>query len=152
MVVRLTLLFLSSIFHWKTSSPSHELDPRSVLVIEDTVVVWGNSPVLSSIVFVWIVFLVVGEEVVQLDALSEILLCLKASDMLHHIEVAEDVHAGAHQPVPVHALDLDVSMVLLELKLDSLSEVDVRPLDRVHVFTGHLELIEVVVLWEHLHI
>ena len=112
---------------------------------------WGHSPILSGIVFVWIVLLVVGEEVVKLDALSEVLLRFEASDVLHHVKVAEDVHAGAHKPVPVDALDFDVGVVLLELKLDRLSEVDVRPLDRVHVLASHLELIEVVVLWEDLH-
>ena len=124
----------------------------SVLVDEDAVVVWRHSPVLGGIVLVRIILLVISEKVVQLDALSEVLVGLKASNVLHHVEVAVHVHASADKSVPVNALELDVGVVLLELEVNSLDEVNVRPLDGVHILASHLELGEVVVLWEHFHI
>ena len=56
------------------------------------------------VVLVWIVFLVVGKESVELYALLEILDSLEASDVLEEIEVSIDVDAGSDQSVPVHAL------------------------------------------------
>ena len=113
---------------------------------------WGDPPVLGSVILVGVVLLVVGEEVVQLDTLAEVLLGLKTSDMLHHVKVTVNVHAGPNKSVPMDTLDLDVGVVLLPLPGDRLNEVNVRPLDSVHVLTCHLKLIEVVVLWEDLHI
>ena len=124
----------------------------SVLLSEDAVVVGRHPPVLVRVVLVRVVLLVVREEVIQLDALSEVLVGLKASDVLEHIEVAVHVDTGPNQTLPVDALQLDVCVVLLELEGDRLVEVDVRSLYRVHVLPRHLELREVVVLWEHLHI
>ena len=49
-------------------------------------------------------------------------------------------------------LELDVSIVLLELEVDCLVEVDVGTLYCVHVFTGGLELVKVEILREYLHI
>ena len=112
----------------------------------------GHPPVFVHVVFIWIVLLVISEEVVKLDALSEILSGLEASNVLKEIEVTVNVDACADKSMPHDALELDVGVVLLELELNSLAEVDVRTLDGVHVFTGHLELIEVEVLREHLHI
>jgi len=95
---------------------------------------------------------VVGEVGVELDALLEVLDAFEAADVLEEVEVAEGVDAGADQAVPVHALQLDVGVVALELEVERLREVDVRPLDRVHVLARGLELPEVKVLWEHLHL
>ena len=48
-------------------------------------------------------------------------------------------------------LQLDVSIVLLKLEVDSLVEVDVGTLNCVHVHARHLKLVEIKILWEHLH-
>lgn len=105
-----------------------------------------------SVVLVGIVLLVVCEEVIELKALSEVLVGLEASNMLEHVEVAVDVDAGADEALPVNALELDVGVILLELELHGLVEVNVRPLNSVHILLSHLELGEVEVFWEHLHI
>ena len=54
--------------------------------------------------------------------------------------------------MPVDALELDVGVVLLELEVDSLEEVNVWSLDCVHILFGQFKLIEVEILWKHLHI
>lgn len=54
--------------------------------------------------------------------------------------------------MPVDALDANVGVVLLELEVDGLEEVDVGTLDGVHVVARHLELVEVKVLGEDLHL
>lgn len=72
--------------------------------------------------------------------------------MLEHVEVAVNIDTGANKALPVNTLELDVGVVLLELELHSLVEVDIRPLNSMHILPGHLELREVVVFWEHLHI
>jgi hypothetical protein len=123
----------------------------SISIYEDIVIVRRDSPVLAVIVFLWVIFLVVGEEGVELDALFEVLDGLHAADLLEEVEVAVDVDAGADQSVPVDALQLDVGVVLLELEVDRLVEVDVGPLYCVHVLSGHLELVEVEILGEDLH-
>jgi hypothetical protein len=123
----------------------------SVSIHEDIVIVRGDSPVLAVIVFLWVIFLVVGEKCIELDALLEVLYGLHAPDLLEEVEVAVDVDAGPDKSVPVDALQLDVGIVLLELEVDGLVEVDVGALDRVHVLSGHLELVEVEILGEHLH-
>ena len=124
----------------------------SVLLDEDTVVVWADSPVLTVVVLISIVFLVVGEEPIELNALLEVLDSLHASDVLQEIKVSVNVDASSDKSVPVNALQLKVRIVLVELEVQSLTEVNVRSLDRVHVLTGHLELVEVEVFWKHLHI
>ena len=93
----------------------------------------------------------VCEVAIELDALFEVLNAFQAADVLQEVEVAEGVDACADQPVPVHALQLDVGVVALELEVQGLREVDVRTLDRVHVFAGGLELTEIKVLREHFH-
>ncbi len=103
------------------------------------------------IVLIWVVFLVIGEEGIELEALFEVLDSFHATDLLEEVEVAVDVDAGPDQAVPVDALQLDVGIVLLELEVDRLVEVYVRSLDRVHIHAGHLKLVEVKVLGEHLH-
>ena len=113
---------------------------------------WADSPVLTVVVLVSIVFLVVGEEPVELNALLEVLDSLHASDVLQEIEVSVNVDASSDKSVPVNALQLKVRIVLVELEVQSFTEVNVWSLDRVHVLTGHLELVEVEVFWKHLHI
>ena len=115
------------------------------------VVVRRNSPVLIGHVLLRVVFLVESEEGVEVDALLEVVDGLKTADVLHEVEVAERVHASADHPVPVHALQLDVGVVFLELEVKSLSEVDVGTLNRVHVLAIHCELVELEILWENFH-
>ena len=124
---------------------------HSILFDEDAVVVRADSPVLGVIVLVWIVFLVVSEETIQLYALLEVLDGLHASDVLEEIEITVNVNAGSDKSVPVNTLQLKIGVVLLELEHDSLSEVNVWSLDRMHVFSRHLKLIEIEVFREHLH-
>ena len=104
------------------------------------------------VVLVGVVLLVVGKEIIELDALSEVLVCFHASDVLEHVEVSVHVDASSNQSMPVHALQLNVRVILLEFEMHRFPEVDVRSLNRVHVFTGHLELSEVEILGEYLHI
>ena len=118
---------------------------------EDAIVVRADSPVLGVVILVWIVLLVVGEEGVELQALAEVLSGFEASNILEHVEVAVGVNTGLDQSVPVDALKLDVSIVLLVGETHGAGEAEVWSLDRVHVFTSHLELMEVEVFREHLH-
>ena len=53
--------------------------------------------------------------------------------------------------MPVHALDLNVSVVFLELEVNCFVEVNVGTLNCVHVLSRHFKLVEVEVFWEHLH-
>ena len=94
----------------------------------------------------------IREEVVQLDALSEVFNSLKTSNVFKEIEVSVNIDACTDKSMPVNALKLNISVIFLELELDGFSEVNIWPLDGVHVLTSHLELIEVEVLWEDLHI
>ena len=119
---------------------------------EDVVVVGRHSPVLTVVVFIGIVLLVVGEEGVELEALFEVLGGLEASDVFEHVEVAVGVDTRFDQSVPVHALQTNVRIVLLKAEVHCGMEANVRALDRVHVVTRHLELAEVKVLGEHLHL
>ena len=67
----------------------------SQLALDKYVVVMrGYSPVLASIVLLWVVFLVVSEEGVKLVALLEIADSLKTADVLHEIKIAESVDAS----------------------------------------------------------
>jgi hypothetical protein len=43
-------------------------------------------------------------------------------------------------------------VVDLEVEVQGLREVDIGTLDRVHILSRSLELVELKVLWEHLHI
>ncbi len=104
------------------------------------------------VVFIREVFLVVSEEGVQLDALLEVFDGFCASDLLQEIEVSVHVDASSNQSVPVHTLQLDVGVILLELEVDRLVEVDVWSLDGVEVLASHLKLIEIKILREDLHI
>ena len=103
------------------------------------------------VVFLRVVLLVIGEKVVQLQALLKVLSGLQASNILQELEVSESVSASADKSVPVHALELNVSIVFLEREVQCLAEIDVRALDCVHVLTCHLELVEVEVFGEDLH-
>ena len=111
----------------------------------------GHSPVLTMVVLLWEVFLVVSEEVIELNALSEVFDCFHAPDLFKEVEVSIHIDAGKDQSVPLHALELDIGVVLLELEVHSLVEVYVRPFDSVHVLSRHLELVEVKVLWKYFH-
>lgn len=113
---------------------------------------WGHSPVLAHVVLIWVVLLVVREEIVQLYALLEVLDSLEASDVLEELKVTVDVDASPNESVPVDALQLHIGVVLLELEVNRLTKVNVWPLDRVHVLSRHLKLVEIEVLGEHLHI
>ena len=103
------------------------------------------------VVFVGVVLLVVGEEGVELEALLEVLGGLEATDVLQHVEVTVRVRAGLDEAMPVDTLQLDVGVVLLEGEVHVGTKANVRSLDSVHVFTGHLELVKVEVFGEHLH-
>lgn len=104
------------------------------------------------VVLLWVIFLVVCKEGIQLHALLEVLHGLSAPDLFQEVEVAVDIHASSNESVPVHALQPDVSIVLLELEVDCFEEVDVRSLNGVHVLSSHLKLVKVKVLREHLHL
>ena len=52
----------------------------------------------------------------------------------------------------MHALETNIGIVLLEREVHRAVEPDVRSLDRVHVFTSHLELSEVEIFREYLHL
>ena len=110
-----------------------------------------HSPVLVQVVLLWVVFLVVREGIVELDALGEVSGGFEAVDVLREVEVAVGVDACLNHPVPVHALQLDVGVILLELKVERLSEVDVGPLDCEHVLLGHFELSKLEVLGQDFH-
>ena len=103
------------------------------------------------IILVRVVLLVVGEEGVELEALLKVLGGFEAADVLQHVEVAVGVSAGLNETVPVHALQTDVGIVLLEAEVHGGVEANVGALDGVHVVTRHLELVKVEVLGEHLH-
>jgi hypothetical protein len=121
-------------------------------IYEDRVVVRGDSPVLAVVVLVGVVLLVVGKEGVQLEALLEVLHGFEATDVVEHVEVAVEVDAAADESVPVDALELEVSVVLLELEVHEEGEVDVWALDAVSILAGHHELVEVEHLGEDLHV
>jgi hypothetical protein len=124
---------------------------RSIGIYEHVIVVRRDSPVLTVVVLVREVLLVVSKEGVELDALFEVLDGLEAADVLEEVEVAVCVHAGTDESVPVDALELDVSVVLLEGEVKGLAEVDVGTLNGVHVLACHLKLVEVKVFREDFH-
>ena len=53
--------------------------------------------------------------------------------------------------MPVHTLQLDISVVDLEGEFQGLAKVDVGSLNGVDVFTSGLELVELEVFGEHFH-
>ena len=110
-----------------------------------------NSPVLAVVVFLGEIFLMICEEGVELNALLEVLYCFCASNLLKEIEVTIYIDASSDQSVPMNALKLDVCVILLKLEVNSLKEVNVGSLNRVHILSQHLKLVEVKVLGEHLH-
>lgn len=118
---------------------------------EDAVVMWGNSPVLRVIILIGVVLLVISEESIELYALLEILNSLEASDVLKEIEISVNIDAGSDKSMPVDTLQLDVRVVLLELEVNGVAKVNVWPLDSMHVFSTHFELVEVEVFGEHFH-
>ena len=124
---------------------------NSLLVNEDVVVVRGHPPVFVVIVLLRIVFLVLGEECIQRHTLLEVLCRLEALDVFQELEVSVSINTGSNNSLPVDALQLDVGVVLLEVKVQGRTEIDVGALDRVHIITSHFKLIEVEVLWEDLH-
>ena len=119
---------------------------------ENAVVVWADSPVLRVVVLVAIILLVVGEEPIKLNALLEVFDGLHAPDVFQEVEVAVNVDACSDKSVPVHTLQLKVGVILVELEVQSLAKVNVGSLDRVHVLTSHLKLIEIEIFGEYLHI
>ena len=123
----------------------------SILLDENAVVMWADSPVLAVVVLVSIILLMISEEPIELNALLEVLDSLHASDVLQEIEVSVNVDASSDKSVPVDALELDVSVVLLEGEVKGLAEVDVGTLNGVHVLACHLKLVEVKVFGEDFH-
>jgi len=103
------------------------------------------------VVFLWEILLVISEESVQLDALFEVLRRFQAPDVFKEVEIAIRVNTGANHAVPVDALQLDVGVVLLEVEIESATEIDIGTLDGVHVLSSHFELIEVEILWKYFH-
>ena len=124
----------------------------SLSIDEDVVVVGGDAPVLAVVILLRVVFLVVGEEGVQLDALLEVLDGLQTTDVFGEVEVTVGVDACADEAMPVDTLKFHVGMVLLEGEVERLAEVDVGAFDGVHVLARHLELVEVEVFGEDLHL
>tara|TARA_B110000977_G_scaffold106374_1_gene138662 strand:- start:17 stop:259 length:243 start_codon:yes stop_codon:yes gene_type:complete len=71
--------------------------------------------------------------------------------VLEEIEVTIHIDASADKSMPMNALQLNVCIVFLEFEVNSFSEIDVWALNGMHVFSCHLELVKVEVLWEYLH-
>ena len=87
-----------------------------------------------------------------MEALLEVLSSLETADILEHVEVTIGVSACLDETVPVDALKAHVGIILLEREVHGAVETNVWSLDSVHVFTSHLELREIEVFWEHLHL
>ena len=111
-----------------------------------------DSPVFTVVVFLRVIFLVVSEESIELNTLFEVLNSFHTSNLLKEIEVSVNIDASSNKSVPVHTLNLDVSVELLELEVNSLVEIDVWSLDCVHVLSSHFELIKIKILGEDLHL
>ena len=127
------------------------LDAISLDSRPNLVVVGIDSPVLVIVVLLGVVFLVISEEGVQIEALFEVLDDLLAAELLHHVEVAILVDAGVQQSVPMHALQLDVRVVVLVLETKSPGEIDVGPLEDKHSLLTPSKLLQIVVFRENLH-
>ena len=104
------------------------------------------------VILVGIVFLVVSEESIELNALLEVLNGLHASDILEEVEVSVNVNASSDESVPVDTLELNVGIVLLEFEAHEVTKVNVWSLNCVHILSCHFKLVEIKVLGEHLHI
>ena len=103
-------------------------------------------------VLVRVVLLVVGEVSVKLETLSEVLGGFEAADVLEEVEIAESVNACIHESVPVHALQPQVGVILLEREVNCVVEVDIWTLNRVRLLHARqLELGLVEVLGENSH-
>ncbi len=122
------------------------------MINENTVIMWRNSPVLGMIVLIGIIFLMVGKETIELNALLEIFDSFEASNVFQEIKISVNINACSDKSMPVDTLQFNISVVFLEFEIDRHTEVDVRSLDCVHIFTSHLELIELEVFWKYLHI
>ena len=94
----------------------------------------------------------ISKERIQVQALLEVLNGFHASQVLEEIEVAVDVNAGPDESVPMDALELQVSVVLLELEVQGFVEINVWSLNGVHIFLCHDKLVSVKVLWENFHL
>jgi hypothetical protein len=119
---------------------------------KDIVVVRGDSPVLGVVILLRVVFLVVGKECVEGNALFEVFSSFKAADVFQEVEITVCVDASFNKSVPMDALQFHVGMIFLEAEVHKLSKVDVGALDSVHVLTRHFKLIEVEVFRENLHL
>jgi len=104
------------------------------------------------IILLRVVLLMVSKESIQLDALFKVFHCFHAPDLFEEIKVAVDINTGSDKSVPVDALKLNVGIVLLKLKVYCFVEVDIGSLDCMHILSGHLKLIEIEILGEHLHL
>jgi len=91
------------------------------------------------------------EEGIQLQALLEVLSHFQAPDVLEELVVPKHINASLHNLLPMHALQSDVGVVLLEFEVQCLVEVYVRSFNCVHVLSYHRELINIKVLWEYFH-
>ena len=60
------------------------------------------------VILLWVVFLVISEEAVQLDALLEVLSGFEASNVLEEIKVSVSVDTRLDHPIPVDTLQFDV--------------------------------------------
>ena len=112
---------------------------------------WAHSPVLISIVFIWIILFVIGKEGIKSKALLEIFGGLDASNVLEEVKVTMNINASSNKSLPVNALQLQIGIIVLVLEVEGLAEIDVWSLDRVHVLSGGLELMEIEVLRKYFH-
>ena len=111
-----------------------------------------DSPVIRMIIFMTEVFLVVSIERIQLERLSEVFCNLESSNLSKPLEVTILIDLSSQNSVPLDSLKLQVRRIFLELEIcDCLVEIDVGSLDGVRVLSGHLELVEVEILWENFH-
>ena len=93
----------------------------------------------------------VREEAVKENTLFEVFKSFDTSDVLGEIKVSIDVDTSSDKSMPVNGLELNVSVVFLELEVNSLTKVNVWSLNGMHVFTCHFKLVEIEVFGEHLH-
>ena len=118
----------------------------------DGIVMWGDSPVLRMVILVWIVLLMVSEESIELNTLSEVFDYLDTSNVFKEIEISIMINRSSDKSVPVDTLELYVGIVLLEFEAHEVTKVDVWSLNCMHILSCHFKLVEIEVLGEHLHI
>ena len=104
------------------------------------------------VILVGIVLLVVSEESIELDTLSEVFDYFQTSNVLKEIEVSIMINRSSDESVPVDTLELNVGIVLLEFEAHEVTKVNVWSLNCVHILSCHFKLVEIKVLGEHLHI